>query len=124
MKNMLVIFDTKIERARARYTFIGPESDHWLCFSLTDSLPFSKLDWCDPGMWECQLKLVEVITVADVDSEDHVDNSLLQIWELKFGPKAKLLFRLWAQGFVKILKLKFSKILKLELVQHFVADVL
>ena len=39
-------------------------------------------------------KLVEVLTVADVDAEDHVGNSLLQIWELKFGPKAKLLFRL------------------------------
>ena len=32
-------------------------------------------------------KLVEVFTVADVDSEDHVGNSLLQIWELTFGPK-------------------------------------
>ena len=31
-------------------------------------------------------KLVEVVTVADVDSEDHVGNSLLQIWELTFGP--------------------------------------
>ena len=39
-------------------------------------------------------KLVEVVTVADVDSEDHVGNSLLQIWELTFGPKANLLFRL------------------------------
>ena len=39
-------------------------------------------------------KLVEVVTVAGVDSEDHVGNSLLQIWELTFGPKAKLLFRL------------------------------
>ena len=39
-------------------------------------------------------KLVVVVTVADVDAEDHVGNSLLQIWELKFGPKAKLLFRL------------------------------
>ena len=39
-------------------------------------------------------KLVEVVTVADVDAEDHVGNSLLQIWELTFGPKAKLLFRL------------------------------
>ena len=29
-----------------------------------------------------------------VDAEDHVGNSLLQIWELTFGPKAKLLFRL------------------------------
>ena len=25
-------------------------------------------------------KLVEVVTVADVDSEDHVGNSLVQIW--------------------------------------------
>ena len=39
-------------------------------------------------------KLVEVVTIADVDAEDHVGNSLLQIWELTFGPKAKLLFRL------------------------------
>ena len=39
-------------------------------------------------------KLVEVVTVGDVDSEDHVGNSLLQIWELTFGPKAELLFRL------------------------------
>ena len=38
-------------------------------------------------------KLVEVVTIADVDAEDHVGNSLLQIWELTFGPKAKLLFR-------------------------------
>ena len=38
-------------------------------------------------------KLVEVVTVADVDEEDHVGNSLL-IWELMFGHKAKLLFRL------------------------------
>ena len=39
-------------------------------------------------------KLVEVVTVADVDAEDHVGNSLLQIWELTFCHKAKLLFRL------------------------------
>ena len=38
-------------------------------------------------------KHVEVVTVADVDANDHVGNSLL-IWELKFGQKAKLLFRL------------------------------
>ena len=36
-------------------------------------------------------KLVEVVTAADVDDEDHVDNSLLQIWELRFGYKAKVL---------------------------------
>ena len=40
--------------------FIGPESDHWLCLSLTDWLTdwllFSKLDWCRPGRWRWQLK--------------------------------------------------------------------
>ena len=39
-------------------------------------------------------KLVEVVTVADVDDEDRVYNILLQIWKLRFGHKAKLLFRL------------------------------
>ena len=39
-------------------------------------------------------KLVEVVTVADVDAEHNVGNSLLQILELTFGHKAKLLFRL------------------------------
>ena len=29
--------------------------------------------------------LVEVVTVADVDDEDRAGNSLLQIWELRFG---------------------------------------
>ena len=36
---------------------------------------------------------VEVVTVADVDAEDHVGKSLL-IWELTFGHKTNLLFRL------------------------------
>ena len=39
-------------------------------------------------------KLVDVVTVADVDAEDHVGKSLLQFWMLMFGHKAKLLFRL------------------------------
>ena len=33
-------------------------------------------------------KLVEVITFADVDDEDRVDKSLVQIWKLRFGHKA------------------------------------
>ena len=37
-------------------------------------------------------KLVEVVTVVGV--MDLVGNSLLQIWKLRFGQKAKLLFRL------------------------------
>ena len=54
-------------------------------------------------------KLVKVVTVADVDDVDCVGNSLLQIWKLRFGHKAKLLFRLCAQGLVNILKLKFRQ---------------
>ena len=33
-------------------------------------------------------KLVEVVTLADVNDEDRVDNSLLQIWKLRFSHKA------------------------------------
>ena len=33
-------------------------------------------------------KLVEVVTVVDVNDEDRVGNSLLQIWEMRFGYKA------------------------------------
>ena len=39
-------------------------------------------------------KLVEVVTVVEVDDEKRVDNSLLQNWKLTFGPKATYLFRL------------------------------
>ena len=46
------------------------------------------------GCEDANSKLVAFVTVDDVDAEDHVGNSLLQIWELRFGPKAKLLFRL------------------------------
>ena len=38
-------------------------------------------------------KLVQVVTVANVDDEDRVGNTLLQIWKLRLGHKAKLLFR-------------------------------
>ena len=38
--------------------------------------------------------LVDVVIVADVDDEDRVGNSLLQIWTMRFGHKAKFLFRL------------------------------
>ena len=39
-------------------------------------------------------KLVDIVTVANVDDEDCIGNSLLQIWELRIVHKAKLLFRL------------------------------
>ena len=55
-------------------------------------------------------KLIKVVAVAvAVADEDRVGNSLLLIWKLRFGHKAKLLFRLSAQGFVRSLKLKFRR---------------
>ena len=58
---------------------------------------------------DANLILVEAVTVADVDDENCVGNSLLQIWKLIFGHKAKLLFRLSAQGLIRSLKLKFRR---------------
>ena len=72
---------------------------------------------------DANTKLVDIVTVADVDDEDLPGNSLLQIWKLRFGHKAKLLFRPRAQGLIKILKLMFRQDLKLEFGQYFDADV-
>ena len=82
--------------------FIGPESDHWQCLSLTDlltnsltnSLTHSRLVNLIDVTLACEdanSKLVDVVTVAD---EDHVGNNLLQISKLRFGQKVNLLFRL------------------------------
>ena len=61
-----------------------------------------------PACEEGNSKLVEVVTVAHVDDEDRVSNRLLQIWKLRFGHEAKLLFRLSAQDLVRSSKLKFG----------------
>ena len=79
------------------FIFIGPESDHWECLSLTDSLNDSCLVNLINVSLACEddnSKLVEVVTVAHVDNEKHVDNSLVQIWKVKFGLKVNFLFRL------------------------------
>ena len=63
-----------------------------LTHSLTDSCLVNFIDVtlaCEDG----NSKLVKVVTVANFDDEDRVGNSLLQIWELRFGHKANLLFR-------------------------------
>ena len=72
----------------------------------------------------------KVVTVADVDDVDLVGNSLSQIWKLRFGHKAKLLFRLWAQALVNILEvevearfLKFGQYFEIEVQARFVWSV-
>ena len=61
--------------------------------SLTDSLTDCRLVNLIDVTLACEdpnSKLVEVLTVANVDDhEDRVGNSLLQIWKLRFGHKAK-----------------------------------
>ena len=66
---------------------IGPESDHWLCFSLTHSRLVNLID-VTLACEDAYSKLVEVVIVADVSVEDRVGNSLLQIWKQKFGKKS------------------------------------
>ena len=56
--------------------------------SLTDSLTHCCLVNLIDVTLACEdgnSKLVEVVTVVDVDDEDRVGNSLLQIWEVRFG---------------------------------------
>ena len=87
------------------------ESDHWLCLSLTNSLTNSclvNLINVTLAWEEANSKLVEVVTVTVV--ENRVGNNLLQIWKLRYGYKAKLLFKLSAQGLVRSLKLKFRRV--------------
>ena len=45
-------------------------------------------------------KLVEVVTVVEVDDEKHVANSLVQIWKVNFGHKV---MKLCSSFLVKIL---------------------
>ena len=59
--------------------------------SLTDSLTHCRLVNLIDVTLACEDAysiLVDVFTVAYVDDEDRVGNSLLQIWKLRFGHKA------------------------------------
>ena len=105
----------ELKAAKASKDAIQPEVNSWLfffllmstflsdpspiigyaCHSLTHSLTHSRLVNLIDVTLACEdgnSKLVEDVTVANVDDEDRVGNSLLQIWELRFGHKAKLLF--------------------------------
>ena len=83
-------------RVRSLFTLVTNSLTDWLTDWLTHSCLVNLID-VTLACEDANLKLVEVVTVADVDAEDHVGNSLLQIWEVTFGPKATLLFRLWAR---------------------------
>ena len=70
------------------YIFLSDPSPiiGFACHSLTDwlthSLLLGKLYWLTLTCEDANLKLVDVVTVAD---DDRFGNNLLQIWKLRFG---------------------------------------
>ena len=116
---------TRFSQYLELFIFIAPESVHWLPLPLTHWLTNSLKDSCLVDLFDLILayddansKLVEVVTIADVDAEDHVGNCLL-IWELAFGHKSSTFVGCWS----RFRSWSLGKILKLEFFQHFVADV-
>ena len=97
------------------------------CHSLTHSVTFSRLDWCDPGVWSYS-KLVEVVTVDVYCTVVLMMRIVLATVCCRFGSwglveklnfcsdfKHKVWSRFWSWS--------SGKILKLEFVHHFAADV-
>ena len=65
--------------------------------SLTDSLTHCRLVNLIDVTLACEddnSKLVEAVTVVEVDDEKRVNNSLVQTWKVNFGYKVKFLFSL------------------------------
>ena len=64
--------------------------------SLTDSLTHCLVNLIDVTLAceDANSKLVDVVTVADFDSDQLVDDSSVHIWKLKFGHKIEFLPRL------------------------------
>ena len=87
--------------AKAKLVFLSDSDPRpiivYLCHSLTHSLtPSCLVNLIDVTLVceDANSKLVKVVTVSDASDEDRVGKSLLQIWKLRFGHKAFLLFRL------------------------------
>ena len=68
--------------------------DHCLPLSQNHSLTNCCLEDLIDVTLACEDVNSKLVTVANVDAEKRVDNSLVQIWRLKLGHKAEFLFRL------------------------------
>ena len=77
--------------------FFESDSDYCVPLKLTNRHSVYLTD-VTPSVEDANSKLVDVVSAADadIDDEERVANSLLQISKLKFGHKAQLLFRIWA----------------------------
>ena len=68
--------------------YVGPRSTHWLPLSLTDSLSavlIVDLTGVTVAFEDANSILLDVGSVADVDAEESVDDSLVEILKLRFG---------------------------------------
>ena len=66
--------------------FIGPESDHWLCLSLTHSLTDCRLVNLIDVTLSCEdgnSKLVEVVTFVKVDDEKQFITDLVALFRFR-----------------------------------------
>ena len=105
--------------------FFRPNSDHclplsltdWLTETLTHSLMLLRLDWCDPGVWRCQLKTCWCcycylccwwgtcwqLCGRDFDTEDcsrYRGWDLVKILKLKFGQDSEAEVWSWFWGWI------------------------
>ena len=71
--------------------FVRPKSDRWLPLSVTHSL-LSQSDYCLVDLTDVTLafedaksKLLDVVSIADVEAEERVDYGLVEILKLRFG---------------------------------------
>ena len=65
-------------------------------------------------------KLVDVVTVSDVDDVDRFGSSLLQFWKLRFGHKAKL-FSDYEHTFVYRTLQRFGQYFEVEVQARFLS---
>ena len=81
--------------------FLSDSSSIALAGLVTNSLTHSLSNSCSVDLIDATLaceganfKLVDGVTVADIDAEKSVDDNMVQIWKLKFCPKVKFWFTL------------------------------
>ena len=118
---LCLVFSGRIDhfywtRVRSLVMLVSNSLTHWL----THSLLFSKLDWCDPGVWRCQLKTCWGCFCCGCWSWESCWQLLLQIWGLRFDHKAKKIFswsqaRSWSWTLVSFCRWYFVEVMKFNL---------
>ena len=90
MVNIICNYRTQV---RSLAMFVSDSFIHSLTHALTHSNLVNFID-VTLACEDAYSKLVQVVTVVEVDDGKRVDNSLVQIWKVNFGHKVKFLFGL------------------------------